>query len=64
MKQYYQQPRGLRGVTQQKRDGYFNLVMVKSVAAELCPVTPTLSFNVSYSLEIKGMCAMCRVSPE
>ena len=39
--------------TLQKREGYFNLAKVISVAAELHHLTPTLSFYISYTLEIQ-----------
>ena len=49
--------------TLQKRDGYFNLANVISVAAECHHATPHTEFYFSYTLETEGMWAMCRVSP-
>jgi len=46
-----------------KRDGYYNLAKVISVAAEGHHVIPTLSSYFSYTLETEGMWTMCRVSP-
>ena len=51
-----------RASSLQKRDGYFNLAKVVSVAAEW-HVSLTLSFYSSYTFETDGMWAMCRVSP-